>query len=334
MNTTGAYISKLLYRYECVIVPNFGAFLTRRQPASIDEATHTFDPPKKVISFNRQLQTNDGLLANFIATKEGISYEEAISKIDRYVFSIQEQMRKGETIEISGVGSFYLEEENTLQFEPNSSQNYLTETFGFSSFVSPKITREVTREVLKEEIEELEEKAPIAFTPEKREQPTYLKYAKYAAAAVIAIAIGSPFVINELDQRNKLRQQQLTSATNEAIENKIQEATFEIANPLPAISLNVIKEQIEEVKETISEDIEAIETIKFHIVAGAFRIPENAENKVQELKDQGYDSYLIGVNKYGLHQVAYSGFADREEAVKALRKIKKQETSKAWMLVK
>ena len=64
------YISDLLYRYDCVTVPDFGAFLTSRVSAKIHESTHTFYPPKKVLSFNEQLQNNDGLLANYIAEVE------------------------------------------------------------------------------------------------------------------------------------------------------------------------------------------------------------------------------------------------------------------------
>jgi hypothetical protein len=55
------YISDLLYRYDCVTIPGFGAFLTQRVSAKIHESTHTFYPPKK-----------DGLLANYIAEVEKI----------------------------------------------------------------------------------------------------------------------------------------------------------------------------------------------------------------------------------------------------------------------
>jgi len=57
------YIKDLLYRYECVIIPGFGAFLTQYQSATINSANNSIFPPGKQVSFNRQLQTNDGLLA-------------------------------------------------------------------------------------------------------------------------------------------------------------------------------------------------------------------------------------------------------------------------------
>src|SRR5690554_7220130 len=78
------YISDLLYRYECVILPGFGAFLTRNQSARIDEETNSFYPPSKVISFNRQLQANDGLLANYVASVENCSYEIALRQVRNF----------------------------------------------------------------------------------------------------------------------------------------------------------------------------------------------------------------------------------------------------------
>ena len=75
------YISDLLYRYECVIVPDFGAFLTQFKSASVHATTNAFYPPKKKLSFNSQLINNDGLLANYISKTEMISHEEANTKI-------------------------------------------------------------------------------------------------------------------------------------------------------------------------------------------------------------------------------------------------------------
>ena len=76
-----SYINDLLFRYECVIIPGFGAFLTQYHSARIDKSTNTFTPPGKLVSFNRQLQTNDGLLANYIATLESCSYETSLQRI-------------------------------------------------------------------------------------------------------------------------------------------------------------------------------------------------------------------------------------------------------------
>ena len=76
------YINDLLYRYECVIIPGFGAFLTQYQSARIEN--NSFHPPGKALLFNRQLQANDGLLANYVASAENCSYELALQKIRNF----------------------------------------------------------------------------------------------------------------------------------------------------------------------------------------------------------------------------------------------------------
>ncbi|MDP2161187.1 MAG: SPOR domain-containing protein, partial [Flavobacterium sp.] len=71
------YLSQLLYRYQCVTVPGFGAFLTEIRSAHLDESSNTFYPPKKVIAFNSNIKNNDGLLTQHVALSEKISYNQA-----------------------------------------------------------------------------------------------------------------------------------------------------------------------------------------------------------------------------------------------------------------
>jgi len=330
MNTTARYISELLYRYECVILPGFGAFLTKRQPAVIQEATHAFFPPQKTLSFNSQLQNNDGLLANYIATAENISYTDALAKIQRYVLSLQNKMAVGKRVELDGIGSFFTSVENTLQFEPSQDTNYLTEAFGLNSFISPSIIREekatpkkvfaqVHRETYKKQVQTIEETTPIAFTPERRQERPYMKY---AAIAIIGLGVAGFLGLQQVNKQIDLENDRISIKADQEIENKIQQATFEIASPLPAINLNIIKAE-EDPSET--SKVTTSTTGKYHIIAGAFRVKANATKKVSKLKSKGYDAHLIGPNKYGLHQVVYNSYQNRLEALKELRSIKKRQ---------
>lgn len=304
------YISDLLYRYDCVIVPQFGAFLTHRVSAKIHDTTHSFYPPKKVLSFNEQLQTNDGLLANYIAEIEKVPYQVAVEKVAKQVKSIKSYLIEGETIALSNIGDLILNTEGNINFEPSHHINYLTDAFGLSQLTSV----EVAREVHKEKVEELEDVIPLTITPEKRKSRSYLKY---AAIALIALTIGgftaSKYYVNQIDNHNQLAQE----AANEQLEAKVQEATFVIDNPLPAATLTVEKP-----------------TGNYHIVAGAFRVEANSDKKVNQLRDQGFKARKIGVNRYGLHEVVYSSHTDRLEALKALRTIKRTHNRDAWLLVK
>jgi len=302
------FISDLLYRYECVTIPEFGAFLTQRVSATIDDVSNTFHAPKKVVSFNEQIQQNDGLLAHYIADVEKIPFEVANKKIAKRVKLLKSYLTQGETLTFKNIGEIVFNNEGKILFEPAYNLNYLTDSFGLSQFVAPT----VTREVYKEEAEAIEKVVPIAVTPEKRQSKPYLKY---AAIALIALTLGgfgaSKFYVNQIETHNQLAQEQAT----QELDTKIQQATFNL-NPFPAITLNIIKQ-----------------TGNYHIVAGAFRIEENCEKKVKQLKSDGFSARKIGANKYGLHQVAYASYEGRLDALKALRTIKKTHNKDAWLLV-
>ena len=105
MNTQ-KHISQLLYRYQCVTVPGFGAFLTETKSAQWHEVSNTFFPPKKLISFNSQLKNNDGLLANHIAKAEKTTYEVAVSAIENDVISWKNSLQKEGSMELKNIGLF------------------------------------------------------------------------------------------------------------------------------------------------------------------------------------------------------------------------------------
>lgn len=305
------YISQLLYRYQCVTVPGFGAFLTENRSASLSEETNTFSPPKKVVSFNFYLKNNDGLLANHIALSEKIDYEKAISLIEEEVTSWKYTIQKSEAITLKNIGKLSLNNESKLIFEPIESLNYSTHAFGLTSFVSPQIKREL----FKKEVEKLEEKAPIQFTPEKRGTSSWLKY-----AAIFAVGLGMSGYFGNQWYEKKVATETLLVEKNvqQKVEDKIQQATFFIENPIPAVTLSV--------KEEVTNH-------NYHIVAGAFKEVRNAERALQSLLKLGYSAKKISPNKHGLHPVIYGSYASLQEAQQALQTIKQSHNKDAWMLV-
>lgn len=302
------YISDLLYRYECVIIPGFGAFLTRYLPASIDETTDTFYPPSKVLSFNRQLQVNDGLLANYVASVEKCTYENALQRVRNFSAHLSSELNSGKSISLKNIGEFSLNQERSIQFEPIYKQNFNTSAFGLSGFVSPKINREVQQKV-----SDRKQKEVITLSSEKRKSIPYLKYAAVAAVAVLATGFGGMKLYEGQVQQYNLAERQ---KANSLVENQIQEATFVIENPLPVLNLQLPKQ-----------------VGNYHIVAGAFQLEENAEKKMEELRNRGYYPMNMGVTRYGLYQVIYASFEEKKDAMKKLYEIQRTENPDAWLLV-
>lgn len=307
-----AYISQLLYRYQCVTVPGFGAFLTEFQSAQLDESSHSFYPPKKQISFNPFIKNNDGLLANHLAQTEKIAYEVAVNVIQNEVADWKAKIQEMGRISIKNIGEFTLNTERNLVFVPADQINYLKESFGLSAFVSPS----VKREEYKQEITQLEEKAPIAITPERRSNFSVLKY-----AAVFAISLGVLSAVGYKLYDNYLQnvaQQTLMVQTKvqQKVNQKIQEATFFIENPLPSVTLTVANEKL-----------------PYHVVAGVFRIESNAQNAYESLLKLGFKAKRLPANKHGLFPVLYGSFASYADAQNTLKDIKKLDNKDAWLLI-
>lgn len=307
------YISQLLYRYQCVTVPGFGAFLTEFQSAQLDESSHSFYPPKKMVSFNPFIKNNDGLLANHLAEAEKISYEVAVNAIQNEVSHWKTRMQEVGSFSIKNIGDFSLNSERNIVFVPVDQINYLKESFGLNSFVSPAVKREVQREVYKEEVEQLEEVAPIIFTPEKKRNYSLLKY-----AAVFLLAAGVAGTVGYKLYENKIAEETLLVQTNvqKQVNQKIQEATFYISTPLPSVTLTVPSEKL-----------------PYHVVAGAFRVESNAERAYQTLLKLGFKAKRLAPNKHGLFPVLYGSYPSYSEAHQAMKDIQKLDNKDAWLLI-
>ena len=300
------YINDLLYRYDCVIVPDFGGFITNKIGAKINHFSHTFYPPTKQISFNSHLKHNDGLLANYIASAENISFEKASALISLSTTKWIKELQS-KSVEIERLGNLRLNEDKKIVFEPNTNVNYLTDSFGLSAISSPLVKKykEPVKPIVvvaqKEEEEEEERKGVPVFI-------------KVAAGAAILLTLGF------LGQKGyeKHQQKEILATQQKNLEQKIQTATFVISNPLPTIELNVAKE--------ISKP--------YHIVAGAFQFPENAQKKVNQLIKIGYTNAKVGgVNKWGLTQVSFDRYSDRSEAFNQLAIIRKTVAKEAWLFI-
>ena len=306
-------ISDLLYRYQCVTVPGFGAFLTETVSAHVTGSASSFFPPKKVVSFNANVKNNDGLLANHVALQEKMSYELAVIKIGDVVNEWTYLLQNRNRVVLKNIGEISVNNEMNWVFEPANTVNYLTDSFGLSSFVSP----EITREVLKQEVEALEEKAPIIFTPERKRDYSYLKY---AAIFVTMLGAGGFGYKTYYDQQIEAKTLAVQKNVQEKVQQQIQEATFVISAPVEAVELSV------------AAPVE--EKMPYHLVAGAYRSEENANKAIAELKAAGFENAkMLSMNKHNLYPVVYGSFKNLNEAQTERKNIQKSHNAEAWLLI-
>jgi hypothetical protein len=316
------YISELLYRYQCVGVPGFGAFLCEWQSAQVIVSQNSFVPPKKVISFNSHIKNNDGLLANHIALQEKISYENAVSKIQNQVIFWLEKLENKESLVLENIGEIFSNSEHNFVFKPNTAINYLTDSFGLAGFNSPEIARanQITSEV--EPIVE----APVSIDNTVEEETSVIplngknrtkNWMKYAAAVVVFASAGTYGYKMYFDYTIEQQTSIVEKTVQEKINQKLQEATFVIPNPINAVDLT----------------LEETHTEKYHVVAGAFRSKQNAIKAMNNLISKGFEAHLLTENKYGLIPVAFGSFSNLTEAQNLKIQIKAKDSVDAWLLI-
>ncbi len=303
------YISQLLYRYQCVTIPGFGAFLTDIQSAQWHEASNGFYPPKKLISFNSFLKNNDGLLANHVAQNEKISYESAVLSIENEITKWKNELQSANKISIKSIGEFNLNADKNIVFTPYEQVNYLASSFGLTSLIAPSIKREVIEHLF----EDIKEEEVIQLVSDRNIGKTYLKY-----AALIVLSLSCSGIMGIKLYQDKVASDTLIvqKEVQKEVQNTIQEATFVISNPLPSVTLSVKEENK-----------------PYHIVAGAFRSDKNAEKAYKRLTRKGYKAKRLAPNSNGLFPVLYGSFSTLEEAESIKSDIQKLENPNAWILI-
>ena len=312
------HISDLLYRYQCVTVPGFGAFLTETVSAHVTGSASSFFPPKKVVSFNAHVKNNDGLLANHVALQEKMSYELAVIKISDVVNEWTYLLQNRNRIPLKNIGEISVNNEMNWVFEPANTVNYLTDSFGLAPFISPEITREIEEANLVAVEERLiEEKAPIVLTPVAKKDYSYLKY-----AAVFALMLGGAGTFGYklyVDQHIATQTLLVEKKVQEKVQQQIQEATFLINAPMTSVELTVAN---------------ANEKTPYHLVAGAYRSEENAKKAIAELNAAGFENAkILPLNNHKLFPVTYNSFKTLNEAQVERKNIQKEHNAEAWLLI-
>ena len=291
-------IYDLLYNNDCVIVPEFGAFVLKSHSAYIKD--DTFYPPRKVISFNAMLDENDGLLVKHISTSRNISYKKALKTINDETQSLKNELSADKKIKIDPLGYIELSSEGNLVFYPKESINFESNSFGLTSFSKQPILKSVKKDA--------SFKTASTTTPVLR----------YAAIFIALIGISYFGYFNYSNYLDNERIKNIAIAQDQILQN-VQAATFNIGE-LPTINLKV------------TAPIENTNKIYFSVIAGSFRSKVNAEKHLNNLISKGFKASYTAINPRGLFRVAYARLDSRKKAYSLIAEIK-ENGEDAWLLI-
>jgi nucleoid DNA-binding protein len=283
-----AYIRELLFGHDCVIVPGFGGFICNYTPARIDKESNTFFPPVKQISFNRNLNNNDGLLVGRISEAAKMNYADARNLVEEFVNETRRKLSKGEKAVFIKIGSFVNNHEGNVQFEPDRDANYHLDSYGLTSFqVTPLEVYDVRKRVLKYKDNEPVKQASVR---------------KILWRAAIIIPLLAALIVVPLTTdifKTRVQQTSLNPLANIEFENNKQAVDN---NKAKDSILNIVQPVIIEktlnsgsslpVKEAKVLPAEGVEEV-YCLIAGSFKSENNASVLVSKLESEGYKPEII-----------------------------------------
>lgn len=133
-------IAALLYEHNRLSIPGWGSFELAYQPASINQIQGQIEPPAKALSFNSDLQLDDGLLAQYLQRHYELGALSAREAINQYVQGLKTALDRREIVEIQHIGRFYRDYEQQVRFIAES-HNFNKESFGLAAVAASPTSR-------------------------------------------------------------------------------------------------------------------------------------------------------------------------------------------------
>jgi nucleoid DNA-binding protein len=336
MRTIDQFVSDLLYEHECVIIPGFGGFITSYAPARIHPVHHTFSPPSKDVLFNTNLKRNDGLLANYIAEKEGISFTEALNHISTFTEVCHDTLRRNQSLVFENIGTFRLNAEGSIQFIPDTHVNYLNDAYGLTRFTSPAIKRQPG----------MRQQSAIRFTDRTHKSERGISSKIIRQSALLALPLLAllawgyfnnqaitDFYTNYTGvvsfKKNPAKNSTEIPVSPKPVQNDKTSYTFNS----PFIKTSTNERRTVQPAMTDKAIVPSTEN-KYYVMAGAFRDEKNALTLIENLKKKGYQPEMVDTTGSGLFRISYQMFTSKMAALEGLAFIKSSENPDAWILKK
>lgn len=282
MKDLNVYIEELLYKHQCVIVPKFGAFISNRKSATLGD-DKTFDPPKRELTFNPSLNSNDGLLVKYVSEESGIDYNLVEDYVNLAVEGWKRILQQDQPLVLDKIGTFRQMGEGRISFAPADEVNFLTDSFGMTPFIPhevPSSDLKIAENQIKPTLNTShtlppEEELPPAIespisqvtpvvpiqteTPKKGKKEKdlkekksfklrpYIKYSAVAAVGLIILAYGAYRLFNEKVVADGTTDKQFV-VTDSLVQERLNQKLSEAGIFTPPITMPTVALQAEKVK--------------------------------------------------------------------------------------
>jgi nucleoid DNA-binding protein len=331
MQNVNLHLAYLLTKHECVIIPDFGAFVVSLVSTDRINKWGILYPPTKFLGFNPKVKHNDGLLVNSIAKEKNIAYNEAAHGVRQYVEFLHHQLNERNVVNIPWIGDLRLSDDNKIVFNPANNLSCNAFNYGFTNFHLPFLS-----ELRESKVQEIQHPNPpqknkeIIWVPLNRR---ILIHTGSAAAALLALFLIPTPLNNHSDSIPTQSASVFTfSSNNKAIETVSDETdlieTDTITNAFP-IAETRINHAIEKTAVLTTNE----KSHQYFIVIASLPNRESAEKTLLNFQSKGFKN--IGItSSEGKHRIYINRFEDKKEAESFLIGFRKDNPkySTAWLL--
>ena len=342
----------LLVHHNCVIIPEFGGFISKRVSSTIDYDRGVVIPPSKHVLFNKFLVANDGLLiSSFVKLNKG-SYEDVKLELARVVSEMDIKLSKGEEIVFKNIGTLTRSDSGIYSFIQDKSYNLLADAYGLKEleFVSSSDVEEKAPVILEKEEAPVileKEEAPVIIEKEEavpkhriNRRKTIIRYA--AAACLLPIAFYTlwipfksdfftsglismndfnPFYKKEIGTYQPIQQDPVESSEDYTV-NRTESKSVEEIKPVEKVESDIKEIEIKEAPKSVYNR---------YFIVGCFSVKQNADNYLSKLTADGFVPLLVDGGK--LYRVSVGQAANKEE-FNSLMASAKEKGYKGWTLKK
>ncbi|TNF41509.1 MAG: SPOR domain-containing protein [Bacteroidetes bacterium] len=348
-------VKELLFRHDCVIIPGFGAFIGNYFPARIDRKEGLFEPPSRKITFNRHLTGNDGLLIGHISSVTGVGYGEARDIVNEWSAELRSRIMSDHPVTIDHLGTFSLNYDRAIVFEPDLTVNYLLTSYGLSAYHRKPVSGFDVRKMALEK-----RSAPAVSEPS-------IRSLLFRAAVIIPVLVALALVpFNDRIFKSNIEESNLNPLASAELEYNRQQidaersgTTVEISVPdsgaseaepgvRPAAtpektrateSKPVARPAATESKPAADNSTPVtsvkrstavvVEQYRFMVIIGSFQGEDNALTMVEKLRRLGYDPEVTG-GPDGFLRVSAQSYPTLDDAKVVLEKLRKEYPG-AWV---
>jgi nucleoid DNA-binding protein len=340
-------ICELLLHNQKAVIPDFGTFLISNRSAELNKITRVLTPPTKEIRFDGNQRSDDGQLAGYLMQTLKLNKTEASVAINQFLKSSADKLRTEGVLLLEGFGVLTKETSGRVTFKANDEILKRANLFEL-----PKLGIPVTQPV-----------TPIVVARSTWEQPVVLSRKKRRglipatiAALIISLSalvyfsgIYGKFVkgdnanligISTKNDTDRLvfgssADADSSQGASDTLREKIsRELDARIARGSALAYKEAESKPVVQKQKPVSEPAQTTFTDPgkpYHIIAGAFLVPNNAERQKKQLESKGYSPALLP-KRGDYFMVSIGSYNTNEQAVAAMRQMRGKLKQELWVM--